>query len=173
MADFFNHKTQRKMNENEIEEMKSFFDLRVNGYDDVMVSTVEEYKNFYSKIASSFKKTDDPVEVLDLGAGTGIENVISPFNGGKKIALYKKLRQALTKKGLYIEGDYIVTLDEEKRLLKEFRQQTKNNTPLEDGQYHIDIPFSEVTQIQTLRDAGFKDINIIFRTSRSNVVIAK
>jgi hypothetical protein len=46
-------------------------------------------------------------------------------------------------------------------------------TLLEDGQYHIDIPFSEETQIRSLQDAGFKNIKIIFRTSRSNVVAAK
>jgi hypothetical protein len=29
------------------EEMKSFFDLRVNGYDEHMASTIEDYSNFW------------------------------------------------------------------------------------------------------------------------------
>lgn len=213
------------------EEMKSFFDLRANGYDEHMASTLEEYENFYRNIAAPFEKTDGPVEILDLGAGTGIElefifakapnaritavdlsgemlnNLIKKYEAfssqiktvadsylsleltpysfdyivsvmsfhhllpDKKIALYKKLRKALTPAGRFIEGDYIVSLEEEERLLKEFNN-IKNNSLLEDGQYHIDIPFSEESQIQALESAGFEEVNIIFRTSRSNVVVA-
>ena len=215
------------------EEMKSFFDLGVNGYDEHMASTVEDYWNFYSKIATPFEKTDEPIEVLDLGAGTGIElefifdkapnakitavdlsevmlkklvkkyvtfssqirtivdsylslklkphsfnYVVSVMSlhhlmPAKKIALYKKLRNALVPTGAYVEGDYIVSLEEEKRLLKEFSLQKRNHSLLDDGQYHIDIPFSEERQIRALKDAGFKEVDIIFRTSRSNVVVAK
>ena len=215
------------------EEMKSFFDLRVNGYDEHMASKVEDYSNFYSKIAAPFEKTEEPIEVLDLGAGTGIElkfildkapnakitavdlsevmlkklvkkyetfssqiktiadsylslklephsfdYVVSVMSlhhlmPAKKIALYKKLRKALVPTGTFVEGDYIVSLEEEKRLLKEFSLQKTNYSLLDDGQYHVDIPFSEETQIRALKDAGFKEVNIIFRTSKSNVVVAK
>ena len=215
------------------EEMKSFFDLRVNGYDEHMASKVEDYSNFYSKIATPFEKTEEPIEVLDLGPGTGIElkfildkapnakitavdlsevmlkklvkkyetfssqiktiadsylalklephsfdYVVSVMSlhhlmPAKKIALYKKLRKALVPTGTFVEGDYIVSLEEEKRLLKEFSLQKTNYSLLDDGQYHVDIPFSEETQIRALKDAGFKEVNIIFRTSKSNVVVAK
>jgi len=43
---------------------------------------------------------------------------------------------------------------------------------LKNGKYHIDIPFSEERQIQVLKDAGFENINVVFRASRSNVVAA-
>lgn len=215
------------------EKMKSFFDLRADGYDEHMASILEGFENFYRKIASPIEKTDKPVKVLDLGAGTGIElefifskapnakitavdlsekmlkkllKKYETYNSQiktiadsylslelmphsfdyivsvmsfhhlmpvKKIALYKKLREALIPTGTFVEGDYIVSLEEEKRLLKEFHLQKENNSLLEDGQYHIDIPFSEETQIRALKDAGFKDINIIFRTSSSNIVVAK
>lgn len=214
------------------EEMKSFFDLRADGYDEHMVSVIEEFDNFYSKIAFPFEKTNEPVKILDLGAGTGIElefifakapNAritavdlseemleklvkkyekfssqistiadsylsleLQPYSfnyivsvmsfhhllPAKKIVLYKKLRKALVPMGTFVEGDYIVTPKEEKRLLKEFYLQQKNNSLLEDGQYHIDIPFSEETQIRALKEAGFKKINVIFRESSSNVVVA-
>ena len=91
----------------------------------------------------------------------------------KKIALYTKLRKALVPTGAFVEGDYIVSLEEEKRLLKEFSFQKKNYSLSDDGQYHIDIPFSEETQIRALEEAGFKEVNIIFRTSRSYIVVAK
>jgi len=55
------------------EEMKSFFDLRVESYDEHMSSNVEDFNEFYSMIAAPFEKTDRLIEVLDVGAGTGIE----------------------------------------------------------------------------------------------------
>lgn len=170
------------------EEMKSFFDQRVNGYDEHMASSIEDYSIFYSKIAAPFEKTNEPIQVLDLGAGTGIElefildkapnakitavdlsevmlkklgkkykafrsqiKMISDyyislklkphsFNyvvsvmslhhlmPAEKIALYKKLRNALVPTGAYVEGDYIVSLEEENRLLKEFSLE-KKSTP--------------------------------------------
>lgn len=215
------------------EEMKSFFDLRVEGYDKHMASNVEDFNKFYSKIADPFEKTDEPIEILDLGAGTGIEldfifakapnaritavdlseemlkklarkyeifssqittiadsylsleltpcsfdfvvSVMSLHHlmPAKKIALYKKLKKALVPTGAFVEGDYIVSLEEERRLLKEFQLHKKNYSILEDGQYHIDIPFSEKTQIRALKDAGFREVKVIFRTSRSNIVVAK
>jgi ubiquinone/menaquinone biosynthesis C-methylase UbiE len=55
------------------EEMKSFFDYRVERYDEHMAESVEEYLAFYRQIAVPFHETDEPIEILDLGAGTGIE----------------------------------------------------------------------------------------------------
>ncbi len=215
------------------EEMKAFFDTRAGEYDEHMASVLEEYDSFYRNIASPFKKTDEPVRVLDLGAGTGIElefifarapnarisavdlsvdmlnKLVSKYEKyrsqiktiadsylslelmpnsfdyvvsvmsfhhlmpEKKIALYKKMRNALDPGGTFVEGDYIVSPEEEERLLKEFRELRKNNSLLEDGQYHIDIPFSEETQFRILKEAGFREVEVIFRTSRSNVIVAK
>ena len=215
------------------EEMKSFFDLRADGYDEHMASVLEEYNSLYENIASPFEKTAEPVEVLDLGAGTGIElefiftrapkaritavdlseemlkklvnkydkyspqikTIISSYLSlelmpnsydyivsvmsfhhlmpEKKIALYKKLRETLNPTGVFVEGDYIVSPEEEKKLLKEFGQLKKNDSLVDDGKYHIDIPFSEETQIRTLKEAGFGKVDVIFRTSRSNVVAAR
>ena len=91
----------------------------------------------------------------------------------KKVALYIKLKKALVPTGIFVEGDYVVSIEEEKRLLKEFRTLKKNGSRMEDGQFHIDIPFSKETQIHTLKEAGFRKIDIIFRTSKSNVVAAE
>ena len=214
------------------EEMKSFFDARVSDYDEHMVAILEDYDNFYKNIATPIEKTDKLVEILDLGAGTGIEleyilekapnaritavdlseemlkRLLNKYDGfrsqistiadsylsinlalhsydyivtvmslhhlmpGKKIDLYKKLREALIPGGAFIEGDYVVSAEEEKRLLNEYYQFKKDNPSLEDGEYHIDIPFSEKTQIQALKDAGFKEVDVIFRTSKANVVTA-
>ncbi len=215
------------------EEMKSFFDTRAEEYDEHMASILEEYEKFYGHIAFPFRDTDESLEVLDLGAGTGLELefifakapnsritavdlseemlkklaaryekyrsqiktiaysylsmelmpdsfdyivTVMSFHHlmpEKKIALYKKIKNALKPGGMFVEGDYIVSPQEEKQLLEEFLEIKKGNPMLEDGQYHIDIPFSEETQIRVLKEAGFRDINVIFRTSKSNVIVAK
>ena len=214
------------------EEMGSFFDTRAEGYDEYVASVFEEYDNFYTNIASPLEKTDEPVRVLDLGAGTGIElefifakapnaqitavdlsqemlkklvnkyekygSQIKTIAGSylsielmphsfdyivtvmsfhhimpeRKIVLYEKLRKALIPAGKFVEGDYIVSLEEEKRVLEEFKQLKKDDSRVEDGKYHIDIPFSEETQLRALKLAGFRNVDVVFRTSRSNVVIA-
>ncbi|HVN98213.1 MAG TPA: class I SAM-dependent methyltransferase [Syntrophorhabdaceae bacterium] len=216
------------------EEMKSFFDLRVDGYDEHMASRVEDYNSFYDKIGAAFKSTNEPIEVLDLGAGTGIELQFILANAPnaritaidlsevmlkellqkyetfssqirtiadsylslefkprtfdyvvsvmtlhhltlrQKRALYKKVKKLLVPGGTFVEGDYVVfSLEEQRRLLRQFHWQKRKHSLSEDKQYHIDIPCSEETQIRTLKEAGFQEVDVIFRTSKSNIVVAK
>lgn len=53
------------------EPMAAFFDARAEGYNDHMLRDggVEDYK----KLGDSFPKTDEKLEILDIGCGTGIE----------------------------------------------------------------------------------------------------
>ena len=215
------------------EKMKSFFDIRVDKYDEHMSSNIEDFATFYRTIAVPFVNTDEKIEVLDIGAGTGIEiefilakapnaritavdlseamlkklvekyetyssqihvivdsylslklmpnsfdyivSVMSLHHliPSQKTNLYKKLRKALLPTGVYVEGDYIVSVEEEIKFIKEYHEQKNRFSLLDEEQYHIDIPFSEETQLQTLRDAGFNNVNVLFRTSRSNVIVAK
>jgi len=215
------------------EEMQEFFNSVVDGYDEHMVSTVQDYETFYNTIAFPFPNTDDSIEILDLGAGTGIELSyifakapkakitaidLSPLMLNKlvdkfekfgsqikivvdsylsvpmdecafdyivsimslhhllpmeKALLYKKIRKALSPKGIYIEGDYIVSDEEQDRLLKKFHLLKKDFSLEEELPYHVDIPFSERSQIRALRRAGFEEVEVLFRSSRSNIVVAK
>ena len=91
----------------------------------------------------------------------------------EKTALYAKIREALKPAGSYIEGDYIVSEDEESRLLEEYWTLKEEFALPENGLYHIDIPSSEKTQIMALKEAGFKDIRVIFRADRSDIVAAR
>jgi tRNA (cmo5U34)-methyltransferase len=90
----------------------------------------------------------------------------------EKIHIYAKIREALKPAGSYIEGDYIASEEEEGRLIKEYRKLKEDFVLPEDGLFHIDIPSSEKTQMMTMREAGFKEIRVLFRTYRSNVIAA-
>jgi tRNA (cmo5U34)-methyltransferase len=215
------------------EDIRDFFEKRVDGYDEHMAETVEDFKAFYARLADPIEKTDEEIAILDLGAGTGIEleyifakapraritavdlsprmlsrllekykrhelqiqaveasyltmeleprsydyavSVMSLHHllPDEKTALYARIRGALTPAGSYIEGDYIVSEEEEGRLVEEYRALKEDFALSEDGLFHIDIPSSEKTQMTALREAGFKDIRALFRTYRSDIILAR
>jgi tRNA (cmo5U34)-methyltransferase len=59
------------------EKMAAFFDVRAAGYDDHMRDVVFEsdarLTQFYEALSSPIAKTDEPLRILDLGCGTGLE----------------------------------------------------------------------------------------------------
>ncbi|MBW2623651.1 MAG: class I SAM-dependent methyltransferase [Deltaproteobacteria bacterium] len=215
------------------EDIREFFEKRVDEYDEHMAETVDDYEKFYAALADPIKKTGEKITILDLGAGTGIEleyifikapharitavdlsmsmlsrllekykryerrikiveasyltmelgpraydyavSVMSLHHllPEEKTAIYAKIREALKPGGSYIEGDYIVSEEEEGRLIEEYRTLKEDFTLPEDGLYHIDIPSSEKTQMTALREAGFKEIQVLFRTDRSDIIAAR
>ncbi|EOC99678.1 class I SAM-dependent methyltransferase [Caldisalinibacter kiritimatiensis] len=55
------------------EEMKSFFEIRADGYDEHMRNNVDSFEELYSKIAEPIEATEEQIKILDLGCGTGLE----------------------------------------------------------------------------------------------------
>lgn len=55
-----------------LEEMASFFEKRLEGYDQHMLSNIESAQIFYPFTADQLPKTDG-ASLLDLGCGTGLE----------------------------------------------------------------------------------------------------
>ena len=91
----------------------------------------------------------------------------------KKKDLYLKIYNSLKDKGKYIEGDYIVSLEKEKRLLREFKENIKQDEKAKEGLYHIDIPFSLKTQKKLLAEVGFNELNEIFSEDESAIYEVK
>lgn len=90
-----------------------------------------------------------------------------------KRRLYEKVRRSLKPGGRYVEGDYIVSQEEEARLLAEYREQAKSTGEPADGYYHIDIPFSVETQTRLLLEAGFRSVEVTWQESAAAVMVAK
>lgn len=62
------------MSENcEIEEMGSFFNLRAEGYEKHMEDALNSFEEYYKLVSSTVEYTEDSIEILDLGCGTGLE----------------------------------------------------------------------------------------------------
>lgn len=56
------------------EEMASFFDTRAEGYEDHMRESFEgTLEAFYERVALPISETTEPVRILDMGCGTGLE----------------------------------------------------------------------------------------------------
>lgn len=90
-----------------------------------------------------------------------------------KKGLYKKIRRALKPGGLYIEGDYIVSPEKEGHLLDRYHRKVADFKTSENGDFHIDIPFSMKTQKKLLLDAGFSDIEVIWQEGEAAILVAK
>ena len=86
------------------------------------------------------------------------------FTAEKKLPLYKRIFDALTENGVYIECDYMVeTQSEEDFFMTEnTRLRKEQNIPL-DAFYHYDTPLTVDNQITLLKKAGFTKIEKIFR----------
>lgn len=61
------------MSERPVEEMDAFFDARADGYDSHMERTVTDFAEFYQAIATEITPTSQPISILDIGCGTGLE----------------------------------------------------------------------------------------------------
>jgi len=55
------------------EGMAEFFDARQAGYEEHMAETVADFDRFYESIADPIPETNDALQILDVGCGTGLE----------------------------------------------------------------------------------------------------
>ncbi|WP_350342881.1 methyltransferase domain-containing protein [Proteinivorax tanatarense] len=58
---------------NNLEKMNQFFDVRADSYDEHMNKSIGSFETYYVKVADPIKNTDETIEILDLGCGTGLE----------------------------------------------------------------------------------------------------
>lgn len=89
-----------------------------------------------------------------------------------KRTLYARIRRALKPGGKYIEGDYIVTPEEEEQKLAEYYEKLRWVGTSAEGLYHIDIPFSVQTQRKLLAEAGFIKVDVIHHEDSAAVFVA-
>jgi len=215
------------MAEKKPEDMKEFFDSRSSDYDKHMQENVSSFEKFYKKIAEPISPTENPVKILVLGCGTGLEleeifkkvpgafitgidlsgemleklrekykafseqinlirgNYLEEDFGldcydcavsvmtvhhllpGPKENLYRKILNSLRPGGKYIEGDYYVTPEKEKKYLEEYKALDDEGR----GRYHIDIPFSPETQHRLLIQAGFTEVEFLWEEGDSGIIV--
>jgi tRNA (cmo5U34)-methyltransferase len=80
-----------------------------------------------------------------------------------KRELYRKIHAALKPGGKYIEGDSVTSAVMERQFVAEYHEQMAGMPQAQDGQYHVDAPFSIDRQRSLLLEAGFKDFQVVWQ----------
>ncbi|HVY54992.1 MAG TPA: class I SAM-dependent methyltransferase [Thermodesulfobacteriota bacterium] len=78
-----------------------------------------------------------------------------------KLNLYEAIRRALKDGGTFIDYDYFVRSEEEKKLAGEYSELAESGQIRKDRSYHIDIPFTVVREMEVLKAAGFRQVRLI------------
>jgi tRNA (cmo5U34)-methyltransferase len=89
-----------------------------------------------------------------------------------KRALYAKIRRALKPVGRYIEGDWVVSPQEERRYLAELESKLRSVALAAEGSHHVDVPLSLATQQRLLIEAGFSQVEVVWRRDETAVYTA-
>lgn len=95
------------------------------------------------------------------------------FEYDAKLKLYNSIRNSLKDNAVYIEGDYVVSKNEEKKKLDEYFELKKARPEIFDGAYHIDIPFSKETQLKLFKAVGFSKVDVIWEKGNDVIFVAK
>ena len=96
------------------------------------------------------------------------------FGPEKKVGLYRKIYEALTPDGCYIECDYMAQLQEqEDYFFAELdRMRAEQGIP-EDVFVHYDTPCTVDNQIAMLRQAGFATVEKVFHIGNTVMLVAR
>ena len=96
------------------------------------------------------------------------------FAKDNKLSLYKKIYNALTDNGMYIECDYMVlTQAEEDHWFSENDRLRKEQGIVGEEFYHYDTPCTVDNQIMLLKEAGFSEVEQVFRMENTTMLVAK
>lgn len=96
------------------------------------------------------------------------------FEKEKKTELYRKIYDALTDEGVYIECDYMVEADEEeKHWFSENKRIRKVQGIGENEFFHYDTPCTVENQIAMLKKAGFESVEKVMRIENTTMLVAR
>lgn len=96
------------------------------------------------------------------------------FKKDKKLELYRKIYNALTDEGVYIECDYMVESEEEEnRWFAENERLRKEQGIGEDEFFHYDTPCTIENQIAMLKTSGFSEVEKVMRIENTTMLVAR
>ncbi len=96
------------------------------------------------------------------------------FSKQKKTELYRKISQALTDEGVYIECDYMVETEaEENHWFSENKRLRKEQGIGENEFFHYDTPCTVENQINMLKSAGFSAVEQVMRIENTTMLVAR
>lgn len=95
------------------------------------------------------------------------------FSHDLKTSLYRKIHQALTSNGIYIECDYMVEHQDEEDFYYAENLRIRKALGISDTAfYHYDTPCTVENQITLLKNSGFIDVETVFRIENTTMLVA-
>lgn len=64
---------RKKLPNGNAKEMGNFFNRVAEGYDEHMENNIDQFHEFYGAVTNQIDATEEPLRILDLGCGTGLE----------------------------------------------------------------------------------------------------
>ena len=114
-----------------------------------------------------------PLEAEKYDAALSFET-LHHFKYLKKQKIYEKLFKTIKRGGYYIECDYIACcLEEETICLEQYEFKRKENHISDDVFVHIDIPLTLEHQIQLMRNAGFREVHVLYENKGTAIIKAE
>ncbi len=154
--------------------LKKLPDLQITGIDlcgEMLSELSKKFKEKKIKLICSDYFTE-PFE-NDFDCAVSFQTM-HHFSHEKKLSLYRKIFEALTDDGVYVECDYMVeTQSEEDFWFSENRRIRQKLGTSEDEFYHYDTPCTIENQIMLLKNAGFQSVETVMRIENTTMLVAR
>ena len=96
------------------------------------------------------------------------------FSEERKLALYKKIFDAVKPGGVFIYGDYTVDTTERQQELALINDLKRGAQGIAEGEfYHFDTPFTPELEMQLMTAAGFASVDIIAQWENTSIIVAR
>lgn len=93
------------------------------------------------------------------------------YDYDRKIQIFKRIHKFLKVGGMYIEGDFIATPEQEKTDYEVYKEIVANNPDIATGNYHVDVTSTVYTEIKYLNEAGFKRVDVLYKDENKGILI--
>ena len=150
-------------------------------FPEISVTGIDMTQKMLDKLQLKFGNKDITLikaNYLEYNFGMNIYDIVISYETlhhlkhEEKIKLYKKIFNALTPNGQYIECDYMVFTQEEEDFHFSENKKLRIEQGIKDGEfYHYDTPCTIDNQIMMMKKAGFKKVKEEWK--EENTVIIK
>jgi len=115
---------------------------------------------------------------FDVPFGGQYDIVLSTYSfhhwsKAEKLPLYKKIYEAVTDGGVFIEGDYTCQTAKQEQSFQNELKRLRNEQNLPETEfYHFDIPLAAETQAHLLHAAGFSEVRLVRQWENTSIFMA-
>ena len=160
----------------ELEEIFTrFSDIEVTGVDiagELLQLLLEKYPNRNITLhCESYLDYDFGHELYDVALSV---MTLHHYTHEVKTALYRKIHDSIKPSGAYIECDYMLDEQEkEEHYFAEYERLKQEQGITDDREYHYDTPCTVTNQKKMLLDAGFSDVEEVWRVGNTVILVAR